>query len=72
MQRIVNVAFLGLVSGLFLSGCPEKGAEKEAPAATPEEPASPSDQAGAEEEKKEEKAEKAEEKKDEPADEGGW
>lgn len=71
MQRIVNVAFLGLVSGLVLTGCPEKGAEKEAPAATPEEPGA-SDQAGAEDEKKDEKAEKDEEKKDEAAEEGGW
>jgi hypothetical protein len=69
MQRIEKVVFLGLVSALFLTGCPEKGTGKEAPAATPEEPAAPSDQAGAEEEKKEEKAE---EKKDEAAEEGGW
>jgi hypothetical protein len=69
MQRIEKVVFLGLVSALFLTGCPEKGTGKEAPAAIPEEPAAPSDQAGAEEEKKEEKAE---EKKDEAAEEGGW
>jgi len=75
MQRIEKVVFLGLVSGLFLTGCPEKGTGNDAPAATPEEPATASDQAGAEEEKKEEKTEKtekAEEKKDEPAEEGGW
>ena len=76
MQRIEKVVFFGLVSALFLTGCPEKGTGKDAPAATPEEPAAASDQAGAEDEKKEETAEKAEEKaeekKDEAAEEGGW
>lgn len=72
MQRIEKVVFLGLVSGLLLTGCPEKGTGNDAPAATPEEPAAPSDQAGADEEKKVEKTDKAEEKKDEAAEEGGW
>lgn len=72
MQRFEKVVFLGLASGFFLTGCPEKGTGKDAPAATPEEPAAASDQAGAEDENKEENAEKAEEKKEEADEEGGW
>jgi hypothetical protein len=68
MQRFVTVLALAVLSGLALTGCPDKSATKEEPA-TPDTPAA-ADQAGAEEPKAEEKKE---EKKEEPAkEEGGW
>ena len=80
MQRTLTFLFVSLVSGLALTGCPEKKAEKEPPVApdsdegaavedTKEEEAA--DDNKAEEKKPEEK--KPEEKKaaDKP-DEGGW
>jgi hypothetical protein len=66
MQRLFTVFSIAMVSGLALTGCPEKKAEKEEPA-TPDTPAA---EAPAEEKKAEEKKE---EKKEEPAkEEGGW
>jgi len=68
MHRSFTVLSLMMISGLALTGCPEKKAEKEEPA-TPDTPAA--EPAAAGEEKKAE--EKAEEKKEEPAkEEGGW
>jgi hypothetical protein len=78
MQRTLTVLIVGLASALALTGCPEKKAEKEAPASA-DDPVN--DQSGAaEDKKKEEKAEKADDKKKEGADddkddkkdEGGW
>jgi hypothetical protein len=70
MQRLFTVLSIALVSGLALTGCPEKKAEKEEPA-TPDTPAAAdSDPA---EEKSDEKAEEKDEDKEEPAkEEGGW
>jgi hypothetical protein len=70
MQRLFTVLSIALVSGLALTGCPEKKAEKEEPA-TPDMPAAAdSDPA---EEKSDEKAEEKPEDKEEPAkEEGGW
>ena len=69
MQRTLSVVLFGLLSAAFLSGCPEKKAEKETP--TPEDPAA-ADQNGAAEDKKDEKAdEKSADKKDKKNDEGG-
>jgi len=78
MQRPLSVVFFGLLSAAFLSGCPEKKAEKETPVA--DDPAAAADQSGAIEDKKDEKAdEKSAKKKDkkseegeEEKDEGGW
>lgn len=76
MQRSFTVLGLVLVSGLALTGCPEKKAEKEE-AASPDIPAA-ADQAGADDkqvEEAEDAEEKAEEKADEKkedAEEGGW
>jgi hypothetical protein len=74
MQRTFSVVLFGLLSAAFLSGCPEKKAEKETP--TAEDPAA-ADQNGAAEDKKDEKAdEKADKKNDEGGEEkeeeGGW
>ena len=73
MQRILTVLAVSVVSGLVLTGCPEKKAEKEAPA-TPDIPAADTDQSGADDDKEAEEAEKEEkdEKKPEAEDEGGW
>lgn len=83
MQRILTFLFVGLVSGVALTGCPEKKAEKEPPA-TPEdiseekaaadEPESESEpEAAAADQKKPEKPEeKKPAKADEKVDEGGW
>jgi hypothetical protein len=68
MQRSFTVLSLTLISALALTGCPEKTAEKEAPA-TPDTPAA--EPAAAGEEKKAD--DKPAEKKEEPAkEEGGW
>jgi hypothetical protein len=75
MQRTLSVLCFGLLSAAFLSGCPEKKAEKETP--TAEDPAV-ADQAGAAEDKKDDKAdEKSADKKndeggEEKEEEGGW
>jgi hypothetical protein len=81
MQRILTFLFVGLVSGVALTGCPEKKAEKEPPATpedTSEEKAAadePEPEAAAADQKKPEEK-KPEEKKpakaEEKADEGGW
>jgi hypothetical protein len=78
MQRTLTVLFAGLVSSLILTGCPEKKAEKEAPA-TADDPVAADQSGAAEDKKKEEKAEEKTEKKTEAAedkkdekDEGGW
>jgi hypothetical protein len=69
MQRLFTVLSIAVVSGLALTGCPEKKAEKEDPA-TPDTPAAADEPAPADEKKAEEKKE---EKKEEPAkEEGGW
>ena len=47
MQRLFTVLSIAIVSGLALTGCPEKKATKEEPA-TPDMPAA-ADQSGAEE-----------------------
>jgi len=68
MQRLFTVLSVAVVSGLALTGCPEKKAEKEEPA-TPDTPAA-ADQAPADEKKAEEKKEDS---KEEPEkEEGGW
>ena len=72
MQRTLTVLFVGLASAFVLSGCPEKKAEKEAPA-TADDPTA----AAAEDKKKDEKAdEKPAEKKEavgkDEKEEGGW
>jgi hypothetical protein len=76
MLRTVTVLLAGLVSAFVLTGCPEKKAEKEAPASADDPIA---DQSGAAEDKK--KDEKAEDKKaadedktdeKDEKDEGGW
>lgn len=75
MQRTLSVVLFGLLSAAFLSGCPEKKAEKETP--TAEDPAA-ADQNGTAEDKDDEKAdEKSADKKndeggEEKEDEGGW
>jgi ribosomal protein L12E/L44/L45/RPP1/RPP2 len=70
MQRLFTVLSIAVVSGLALTGCPEKKAEKEDPA-TPDTPAAADEPAAPADEKKAE--EKKEEKKEEPAkEEGGW
>jgi hypothetical protein len=74
MLRTVTVLFAGLVSAFVLTGCPEKKAEKEAPASA-DDPIS--DQSGAAEDKKkeekgEEKKEAADEDKKDEKEEGGW
>jgi hypothetical protein len=74
MQRTFSVVLFGLLSAAFLSGCPEKKAEKETP--TADDPAA-ADQNGVAEDKKDEKAdEKADKKNDEGGEEkeeeGGW
>jgi hypothetical protein len=74
MQRTFSVVLFGLLSAAFLSGCPEKKAEKETP--TAEDPAA-ADQNGAAEDKKDEKAEEKADKKndeggEEKEEEGGW
>jgi outer membrane murein-binding lipoprotein Lpp len=69
-MRLFTVLAIAIVSGLALTGCPEKKAEKEEPA-TPDVPAA-ADQSGTDEKKADEKKE---EKKDEAADDkdkGGW
>ena len=69
-MRILSVVLFGLLSAAFLSGCPEKKAEKETP--TAEDPAAAADQNGAAEDKKDDKAdEKSADKKDKKNDEGG-
>jgi hypothetical protein len=84
MQRILTFLFVGLVSSVVLTGCPEKKAEKEPPA-TPEdtseekaaadEPESEEPEAAAADQKKPEEKkpdEKKPAKADEKVDEGGW
>jgi hypothetical protein len=80
MQRTLTFLFVGLVSGFALTGCPEKKAEKEPPAAPEdidEEKAAADEEpeAAAADEKKPEPAKPAEKKPakaEEKADEGGW
>lgn len=83
MQRTLTFVFVGLVSGLALTGCPEKKAEKEPPAApedNTEEKAAAEDQEDESADQKKPEEKKAEEKKPaekkpaagEKADEGGW
>jgi len=74
MQRTFSVVLFGLLSAAFLSGCPEKKAEKETP--TAEDPAA-ADKNGAAEDKKDEKADEKGDKKNEEGgeekeEEGGW
>jgi hypothetical protein len=74
MQRLFTVVSIALVSGLALTGCPEKKAEKEEPATADTPAAADPDPA---EEKADEKAEenaedKAEDKEDPDKEEGGW
>jgi len=80
MQRTLTFLFVSLVSGLALTGCPEKKAEKEPPAAPDTDEGAAAEEAKEEEAADEKKPEekkpaepKAEEKKaaDKP-DEGGW
>jgi len=80
MQRKFTFLFVSLVSGFALTGCPEKKAEKEPPAAPDSDEGQAAEdtkeEEAAEEKKPEEK--KAEDKKPEEKkaadkpDEGGW
>lgn len=78
MQRTLAVLIPSLLAGLVLTGCPDKKAEKEAPATADEPAAAAADQSGVPDEKKagDKPVEKAEPEKEEPEEEkdeeGGW